>query len=165
MPSVAAFLAPEQCGGPPREVDHRADLYALGTLMYRLLAGRLPFEAGDALEWMHCHVARVPAPPSAHAPLPRGVSDMVARLLAKPPDDRYQSAAALRFDLDLCILGTDAEADALVVGTHNARARLRVPRRLHGRGPEREALEAARYRQTTPGPAPKAKAGKKGGKK
>jgi PAS domain S-box-containing protein len=142
-PAVAAYLAPEQCGGLPRDVDHRADLYALGLLTYRLLAGRPPFEAGDALEWMHCHVARVPPPLSAHAPLPRGVGEMVAKLLAKAPDDRYQSAAALRFDLDLCILGTDAEADALVVGTHNARARLRVPRALHGRRAEREALEAA----------------------
>ena len=142
-PAVAAFLAPEQCGGLQREVDHRADLYALGMLMYRLLAGRLPFEADDALEWMHCHVARVPQPPSVHAPMPRGVSDVVSKLLAKAADDRYQSAAALLFDLDLCILGTDAEADALVVGTHNARARLRVPRTLHGRQAERQALEAA----------------------
>ncbi|HSW03954.1 AAA family ATPase [Aquabacterium sp.] len=150
-PAVAAFLAPEQCGGLQREVDHRADLYALGTLMYRLLAGRLPFEVGDALEWMHCHVARAPQPPSAHAPMPRGVSDIVTRLLAKPPDDRYQSAAALLFDLDLCILGTDTEADALNVGTHNARARLRVPRTLHGRQAERQALEAAFQRVRSAG--------------
>jgi len=142
-PAVAAFLAPEQCAGLQRPADHRADLYALGTLMYRLLAGRLPFEVGDALEWMHCHVASTPLPPSTHAPMPRGVSDMVSKLLAKPPDDRYQSAAALLFDLDLCILGTDAEADALTVGTHNARARLRVPRTLHGRQAERQALDAA----------------------
>jgi PAS domain S-box-containing protein len=142
-PTVTAFLAPEQCGGLQREVDHRADLYALGTLTYRLLAGRLPFDVGDALEWMHCHVARTPPAPSTFAPMPRGVSDMVGKLLAKPPDDRYQSAAALLFDLDLCILGTDAEADALSVGTHNPRARLRVPRTLHGREAERQALAAA----------------------
>ncbi len=145
-PAVAAYLAPEQCGGLAHEIDHRADLYALGTLMYRLLAGRLPFEAADPLEWMHCHVARVPLPPSTYAPLPRGVSEMVLKLLAKAPDDRYQSAAALRFDLDLCIVGTDAEADALTVGSHNARARLRVPRALHGRHAEREALDAVLHR-------------------
>jgi PAS domain S-box-containing protein len=142
-PAVAAFLAPEQCGALQRAADHRTDLYALGTLMYRLLAGRLPFEAGDALEWMHCHVARTPQPPSAFAPLPRGVSDMVTKLLAKPVDDRYQSAAALLFDLDVCILGTEAEVDALALGTHNLRARLRGPRTLHGRQAERQALEAA----------------------
>jgi PAS domain S-box-containing protein len=142
-PGVAAYLAPEQCGGLQREVDHRADLYALGTLMYRLLTGRLPFDVGDALEWMHCHVARTPPPPSTLAPMPHGVSAMVSKLLAKPPDDRYQSAAALLFDLDLCILGTDAEAEALTVGTHNARARLRMARKLHGRQAERQALEAA----------------------
>lgn len=141
-PAVAAFLAPEQCGGLQREVDYRADLYALGMVLYRLLAGRLPFEAGDALEWMHCHVARAPQPPSVFAPLPRGVSDIVSKLLAKLPDERYQSAAALLFDLDLCILGTDAEADTLTAGTHNPRARLRVPRTLHGRRAERQALEA-----------------------
>lgn len=67
LPSLASgsdwgYVAPEQTGRMNRAVDHRSDFYALGVLLYRMLSGRLPFEASDPLEWVHCHITRMPRP-------------------------------------------------------------------------------------------------------
>ena len=90
------YMAPEQSRRVQRQADPRSDLYALGMTFYEWLAGRLPFEAADAVEWLYCHVARIPPPLSQHrGDIPGPLADLVHRLIAKNPDDRYQSAAAL----------------------------------------------------------------------
>jgi len=58
-----AYMAPEQTGRMNRTIDARSDLYSLGITLYEMLTGRLPFTASDAMEWIHCHIARRPAPP------------------------------------------------------------------------------------------------------
>ena len=58
------YVSPEQTGRMNRAVDSRSDLYSLGITYYQLLTGRLPFTASDAIGWVHCHVARKPAPPA-----------------------------------------------------------------------------------------------------
>src|SRR3954469_532261 len=57
-----AYMAPEQTGRMNRSVDARSDLYALGVTLYQILTGVLPFTAADPMEWVHCHIARPPAP-------------------------------------------------------------------------------------------------------
>ncbi|MDF2697173.1 MAG: multi-sensor signal transduction multi-kinase, partial [Labilithrix sp.] len=57
-----AYMAPEQTGRMNRSIDARSDLYAVGVLFYELLAGSLPFNASEPLEWIHCHMARQPVP-------------------------------------------------------------------------------------------------------
>src|SRR3984957_1098543 len=59
-----AYIAPEQTGRMNRSVDSRSDLYALGVTYYEMLTGTLPFTAADPMEWVHCHIARQPAPPN-----------------------------------------------------------------------------------------------------
>ena len=59
-----AYMAPEQTGRMNRSVDSRSDLYALGVTFYEMLTGTLPFTAADPMEWVHCHIARQPAPPN-----------------------------------------------------------------------------------------------------
>ncbi len=94
------YMAPEQSQRLQRRTDQRSDLYALGMTFYEWLAGRLPFEAADAVEWVYCHVARIPPPLSQRrGDIPAPLAGLVHRLIAKNPEDRYQSAAALHRDL------------------------------------------------------------------
>jgi hypothetical protein len=95
-----AYASPEQTGRMNRPVDYRADLYALGATLYALATGAPPFEGTDTLALVHAHLAAEPIPPVTRAPwLPPRVSDLILTLLAKEPDDRYQSAAGLAHDL------------------------------------------------------------------
>ncbi|UZJ62619.1 ATP-binding protein [Pseudomonas sp. KU26590] len=95
-----AYIAPEQSRRVQRHADQRSDLYALGMTFYEWLVGRLPFGAADAVEWVYCHVARIPPPLSQHrGDIPGPLAGLVHRLIAKNPDDRYPSAAALHREL------------------------------------------------------------------
>ena len=62
-----AYMAPEQTGRMNRSIDSRSDLYSLGVTLYQMLTGALPFTASDPMEWVHCHIARKPAPPGRAA--------------------------------------------------------------------------------------------------
>jgi serine/threonine-protein kinase len=90
---TADFMAPEQFEAEP--VDARSDIYALGCVLYAALTGRPPFARPTVTATMLAHL-RDPAPlPSASADAPKELDDVVARALAKRPEDRYQSAAEL----------------------------------------------------------------------
>ena len=103
LEGTLAYLSPEQTGRMNRAVDHRSDFYALGATFYEALTGHPPFAAGDAMEMVHCHLAVRPAPPREVNPaVPEALSDIVVKLLAKSPEDRYQSAYGLLRDLEHC---------------------------------------------------------------
>ena len=96
LAGTLAYMAPEQTGRMNRSVDSRSDLYALGVMLYQMLTGSLPFAAGDAMEWVHCHLARRPVPPVERLnEIPGVISAIVMKLLAKRAEDRYQTAAGL----------------------------------------------------------------------
>ncbi|WP_437956706.1 serine/threonine-protein kinase [Sorangium sp. So ce119] len=88
-------MAPEQCAARP--IDPRADIYAMGLVLYELVAGRGPFDElrgrRDALRFAHCE--REPPPPSRFAPqpIPPAVERLILRALAKAPEHRFQTAA------------------------------------------------------------------------
>jgi PAS domain S-box-containing protein len=130
------YLAPEQTGRMNRVVDYRADFYSLGVTFYELLTGHRPFEAEDALGMVHCHLARFPRAPHAVAPgIPEILSTIVLKLLAKLAEDRYQSAAGLRHDLQICQQQWDATGriEPFPIGTLDRSERFQVPQRLYGR--------------------------------
>ena len=98
-----AYMAPEQTGRMNRSIDVRSDLYALGVTLFQMLTGSLSFTAVDPMEWVHCHIARRPVPPSERAPnLPAAVSAIIMKMLAKTAEDRYQTAAGVERDLRRC---------------------------------------------------------------
>ncbi|WP_170319558.1 AAA family ATPase [Polyangium spumosum] len=141
-----AYMAPEQTGRMNRVVDHRADLYALGVTLYELATGALPFGMEDPLEVVHAHIARAPVPPHALVPeLPRVVSDIIVKLLAKSADDRYQRARGLEADLARCSSQWEERGriEPFPLGRHDLGADLVLPQRLYGRERERQQMAQA----------------------
>src|SRR6201991_3588783 len=119
-----AYLAPEQTGRTGRSVDERADLYALGATLYGLAPGAPPFGSGDPLRLIHDHLARVPVPPAQVNPaVPAAVSEIVMHLLEKEPDNRYQTADGLVYDLERVRDGERGGA-GLQAGEHDVPVRL-----------------------------------------
>src|SRR6266852_1016868 len=77
-----AYMAPEQTGRMNRSIDARSDLYSLGVSFYEMLTGSLPFTASDAMEWVHCHIARQPVPPGERlTDVPAPISAIILKLL------------------------------------------------------------------------------------
>jgi len=141
-----AYMAPEQTGRMNRSVDSRSDLYALGVTFYEMLTGTLPFTAADPMEWVHCHIARQPAPPNERvAGVPGPLSAIVMKLLAKTAEERYQTAAGVEADLRRCLadLELHGRIDRFSPGEHDGSDRLLIPEKLYGREREIEALIAA----------------------
>ena len=93
---TAAYMAPEQARG--ESPDPRSDLFALGVMMYEMLAGQHPSRGADVFETLHAILTREPPDlgPSANASQPRAWSRIVMRLLQKAPDARFQSRATSR---------------------------------------------------------------------
>ncbi|BCM93673.1 signal transduction histidine-protein kinase AtoS [Abditibacteriota bacterium] len=140
------FLAPEQSGRMDRSPDLRADLYALGVVFFQLLTGQLPFSSTDALELLHSHLAKTPTALHEQNPqVPRVLSDIVAKLLAKTPEERYQGTFGLGEDLRECQIrwqnGSDIEW--FDIARHDVAEQLTFPPHLYGREEERRVLERA----------------------
>ena len=93
------YMAPEQCRGVA--IDHRADLYALGCVIYELCCGRPPFRGEGAGDVLAAHIYMpAPAMSTATAEVPEAVEALVHRLLAKAPGDRLQTAEEVIFAID-----------------------------------------------------------------
>ena len=141
-----AYMAPEQTGRMNRSIDARSDLYALGVTLYQMLTGVLPFTAADPMEWVHCHIARPPAPPSERLKnLPGSVSAIIMKLLAKTAEERYQTAAGAESDLRRCLAEweTRGDIDEFPPGEHDTPDRLLIPEKLYGRTAEIDTLLAS----------------------
>ncbi|MBC7599824.1 MAG: AAA family ATPase [Polaromonas sp.] len=140
-----AYLPPEQTGRTGHAVDQRADLYALGATLYQMATGRVPFEAQDTLQLIHDHLVREPAAPSQLNPqVPGSLSRIILRLLAKAPEQRYQSAEGLLHDLNRLQGDIRQGADSgFELGERDFATRLAAPTRLVGRNAELALLRIA----------------------
>src|SRR5882724_780329 len=143
---TAAYMAPEQALG--QSVDGRADLYALGVLLYELTTGRLPFTGDDALTIVSQHVHAPVVPPRVLRPeLPRALEAVILRLLAKDPAQRFTSAADTRAALIASLTDGDettAEDSTSSVAILDALARGRLVGRANELSEARELWQRAR---------------------
>src|SRR5499426_324815 len=141
-----AYMAPEQTGRMNRSIDSRSDLYSLGITFYQMLTGSLPFTASDPLEWVHCHIARKPTPPSERLErIPTAVSAIIMKLLAKTAEERYQTAAGVEHDLRRCLSQWQSQGriEDFPPGEHDTPDRLLIPEKLYGRASETDTLLAS----------------------
>lgn len=140
------YLSPEQTGRMNRAVDYRTDFYSLGITFYRLITGRMPFEARDAMGMVHCHIAATPVPPNRIDPqIPRTISKIILKLMAKMAEDRYQSGRGLKADLECCLrcLRSEGSVPDFEPGLQDFTEQLQIPQKLYGRDDEtRPLLEA-----------------------
>ncbi|MEM8505750.1 MAG: AAA family ATPase [Cyanobacteria bacterium P01_D01_bin.1] len=139
LEGTLAYLSPEQTGRMNRGVDYRSDFYALGVTFYELITGQLPFQSEDSLALVHCHIAKEPlAPQALNADIPDMVAAIIQKLMAKNAEDRYQSAAGLKHDLERCI-DSWQEAGTIPMfplGERDQNLRFLIPEKLYGREQE-----------------------------
>lgn len=89
--AMLPYLSPEQCKGD--KIDGRADIYAIGVMLYNLVTGRLPFEVDNIADAIHQHTSVQPIPPTQFRPaLPLAVEKLILRAMHKDPDKRFLSA-------------------------------------------------------------------------
>ncbi|MDZ7954813.1 AAA family ATPase [Nostoc sp. DedQUE09] len=146
LEGTLAYLSPEQTGRMNRLLDYRSDFYSLGVTFYELLTGHLPFPTTDILELVHCHIAKQPVPPhELNAAIPKAVSDIVLKLMAKNAEDRYQSAWGIKADLEIGLhqFAQTDQIDHIQLGLQDVSDRFQIPQKLYGREAEIEALLAA----------------------
>ncbi|MBI4780842.1 MAG: AAA family ATPase [Oscillatoriophycideae cyanobacterium NC_groundwater_1537_Pr4_S-0.65um_50_18] len=146
LEGTLAYLSPEQTGRMNRLLDYRTDFYSLGVTFYQLLTGQLPFATTDILELVHCHIAKQPVPPhELNATIPKPVSDIVMKLMAKNAEDRYQSAWGIKADLEYCLhqLETTGQINTIQLGLQDVSNQFQIPQKLYGREAEVAALWAA----------------------
>jgi serine/threonine-protein kinase len=115
---TAQYLSPEQARG--EVVDARSDLYSAGVLLYELLTGRPPFTGDSPVSIAYQHVSEMPTPPSqVDNGVNQEVDTVVMHSLSKRADDRYQTAAEFRTDVERAVAGSPVTAAVpMVVGEH-----------------------------------------------
>lgn len=127
---TARYLAPEAAGLIEVPVDERSDLYSVGVVLYECVTGQPPFAGSSMGELLRAHASHEAVPlRQARRGVPAALEAIVARLLAKDPAERYQSAAAVIADLKRLAEGLESGvADPLMtIGTFDRRTRLTEP--------------------------------------
>src|SRR5262249_25346383 len=112
LEGTLAYLSPEQTGRTARALDARTDLYSLGVTLFEMLAGRRPFLESEPLALVHAHLAKRPISLEQLDPtIPPGVSGIVAKLLEKDPERRYQTARGVMHDLEYARSTLEKQSD------------------------------------------------------
>lgn len=138
-----AYMSPEQTGRMNRKIDYHTDFYSLGVTFYEMLTHQLPFITEDPLELVHFHIAKQPNYPHQISPnLPIIISHIIMKLLAKTPEDRYQSAKGIKADLQQCLnqLTEKNEIKLFLLGQYDVSEKFQIPQKLYGRETEIQRL-------------------------
>ena len=141
---TVAYMSPEQTGRINRSIDIRTDFYSLGVTFYELLTGQLPFQGND-LSIIHGHIAKQPTPPHQVNPaIPPAISSIIMKMLAKDPEDRYQSAWGIQSDLVTCLMQLESGGNIkdMIPGSNDISDRFKLSQKIYGRNKEFNKLNA-----------------------
>ncbi|MGB3532591.1 MAG: AAA family ATPase [Microcoleaceae cyanobacterium] len=139
LEGTLAYISPEQTGRMNRGIDYRTDFYSLGITLYELITGELPFKTSSPMELIHYHLARSALlVHQVNTDIPVTISRIVAKLIAKNAEDRYQSSLGLKFDLEHCLIQwkNTREINSFELGQRDLSDRFLIPEKLYGRESE-----------------------------
>lgn len=146
LEGTLAYISPEQTGRMNMNIDYRTDFYSLGVVLYEMLTGKLPFRYSDPLELIHAHLANpVQDIDESEIQIPLVLQNITKKLMAKNPNDRYQSALGLQTDLERAqkSLESTEKMDIFPLGEFDIFDRLNISQKLYGREKEVKELLAA----------------------
>ncbi len=146
LEGTLAYISPEQTGRMNRSLDYRTDFYSLGITLYELFTHQLPFAANDAMELIHCHLAKQPVSArEINSKVPRMVSAIIVKLMAKTAEERYQSIWGIKKDLETCLqqLKNNGYIIDFDLGKEDISNKFHIPEKLYGREQETASLLAA----------------------
>src|ERR687885_181927 len=174
LEGTLAYISPEQTGRMNRSIDYRTDFYSLGITFYEMLCGEVPFKATDAMELVHCHIAKQPVPlweiiwakeqkrsvkitrdnprfKIQNSEIIKAICDIVMKLLAKTAEDRYQSGYGLKADLEQCLnqLQQTGNISNFIPGERDNSGQFLIPQKLYGREAQVATLMDAFERVST----------------
>ncbi|WP_281181268.1 protein kinase domain-containing protein [Oligoflexus tunisiensis] len=140
------YISPEQTGRISRALDYRTDFYSLGITFFELITRQPLFTAADHLGYVHCHLAEKPRRADQVNPkVPRAIADIIAKLVTKDPEGRYQSSYALIADLDRCCQELESTQTVAVfpIAQNDIPEKFTLTQKLHGREQELRVLLSA----------------------
>ena len=145
LEGTLAYISPEQTGRMNRVIDYRTDFYSLGVTFYELLTHHLPFSTNDPMELVHSHIAQLPVSPhilTGKELCPKMVAHIVMKLMAKTPEERYQTCQGLIADLETCLNHLDnfGEVYNFTLRRKDICDKFQIPQKLYGRKNEIDQL-------------------------
>ncbi len=141
-----AYISPEQTGRINRNIDYRTDYYSIGITLYEMFSGHLPFHATSAREWVYCQIAKEPVPLiELNKKIPEALSRIVAKLIEKTAEMRYQSPFGIIADLMTCFdsIKENRIIDDFEPGKSDISRKFQISQKLYGREKEIEQILTA----------------------